>query len=88
MKLKLIETFVFRESLKCFQSVKGHQPFTRVPSFPFLQMLYDLQSSKNGTITESVRNDKIFYVLNPDNNLAKTQVHLMAQRLKQGILKS
>lgn len=38
-------------------------------------MLHDSHLSKTGAEIESVRNDKIFYVLNPDNNLTKTQVN-------------
>lgn len=63
------------ESLKCLQSPP--QPMSRVPSASFLCALSAAhRGSKTSVSKTGIRQDKIFYVLNPDKNLESTQKRL------------
>lgn len=53
------------------------QACARVPSIFFLCALYETHEKSKSSVTKmGVRNDKIFYVLNPNNDLKKTQERL------------
>jgi len=72
------------ESLKCFQGPTP-QPLSRVPSVAFLCALAARHvKSKTSVASTGVREDKIFYVLNPDNNLANTQKKLEGELASLG----
>jgi hypothetical protein len=61
------------EALNC---LKNH-PLSRVPSIHTLSLLYRTHMTNTSSVSMTgVRQDKIFYVLNPDQNLAKTQARL------------
>ena len=74
------------ESLVCLQK----HPITRIPSIHQLMVLHLTQSQKDQSVPKTgIRQDKIFYVLNPDQNLAKTQARLeptfASMSIKEGI---
>ena len=57
--------------------MKHSQPITRVPSLSFLFALMAAQESNEKSVAKTgVREDNVFYVLNPDKNLGKTQKRL------------
>ena len=53
-------------------------PFSRVPSIHTLALLFKTHLVKDSSVPQNgkIRQDKVFYVLNPDQNLAKTQARL------------
>jgi len=55
--------------------LKGH-PMSRVPSFHTLALLYKAYNHKDTAKPGQIRQEKIFYVLNPEQNLPKTQERL------------
>jgi len=63
------------ESLPCLSAC--HQPVSRVPSLPFLNCLWSThQCDKSSVVTAGVANDNVFYLLNPDRSLPKTEERL------------
>ena len=55
------------------------QPFSRLPSLPFLHALWTAHSnsSERGSVVSSgVAQDNVFYVVNPEKNLPKTEERL------------
>ena len=62
---------------RCLQDLKHPQPMTRVPSLSFLFALMAAQETNEKSVAKTrVRDENIFYVLNPDKNLGKTQQRL------------
>ena len=60
------------ESLPSLRSCR--QAVSRVPSVPFLYCLWSAHnSSQDSVLTEGVAQDNVFYVLNPDKSLGKTE---------------
>ena len=56
--------------------LEGH-PCSRVPSFHILYALYKIQEKSRSSVSKlGVRNDKVFYILNPNKDLDKTQMRL------------
>ena len=49
---------------------------SRVPSFHTLALLYKAYNHKDTAKPGQIRQEKIFYVLNPEQNLPKTQERL------------
>ena len=75
------------ESLGCLQN----HSITRVPSVHQLISLYFTQTKNAQSVPNTgIHQDKIFYVLNPDQNLAKTQARLeptlASMSIKEGIV--
>jgi len=61
------------ESMPCLSG----QPCSRVPSIYFLGALYSAhEASKSSVVKAGVRSDHVFYVLNPNRDLKKTQDRL------------
>lgn len=61
------------ESMPCLLG----QPVSRVPSVHTLALLHKTHLLSESSVPRTgIRQDKIFYVLNPDQNLAKTQAKL------------
>ena len=64
---------------------------SRVPSLPFLFALTAAHQTNSTSVAKTgIREDKIFYVLNPDKNLSKTQARLegpfQSMSLREGII--
>ena len=79
------------EAMKCFQTATNPQPMSRVPSLPFLFALTAAHQTNSTSVAKTgIREDKIFYVLNPDKNLSKTQARLegpfQSMSLREGII--
>ena len=56
---------------------KSLQAASRVPSLPFLHALWSAHKTDTASVVSSgVAQDNVFYVLNPDKNLAETQKRL------------
>ena len=56
--------------------LEGH-PCSRVPSIHILYALYKIQEKGRSSVSKlGVRNDKVFYILNPNKDLDKTQMRL------------
>ena len=56
---------------------KSRQAASRVPSLPFLHALWSAHKADTASVVSSgVAQDNVFYVLNPDKNLAETQKRL------------
>lgn len=56
--------------------LEGH-PCSRVPSIHILYALYKIQEKSRSSVSKlGVRNDKVFYILNPNKDLDKTQLRL------------
>ena len=56
--------------------LEGH-PCSRVPSLHILYALYKIQERSRSSVSKlGVRNDKVFYILNPNKDLDKTQMRL------------
>ena len=56
---------------------KSRQAASRVPSLPFLRTLWSAHKADTASVVSSgVAQDNVFYVLNPDKNLAETQKRL------------
>jgi len=65
------------ESMSCLQDMKSPQSMTRVPSLSLLFALMAAQQINEKSIGKTgIRDSNIFYVLNPDKNLGKTQKRL------------
>ena len=68
------------ESLGCLQTPTNPQPVSRIPSMAFLCALASKHRRNSTSVANTgVREDKIFYILNPDKNLEKTQKRLEGQ---------
>ena len=64
-------------NFRCFQDAENPQPMTRVPSLTFLFALVAAQETNAKSVSKTgVSDENIFYVLNPDRNLQKTQKRL------------
>jgi len=71
------------ESLPCLQTPP--QPVSRIPSASFLCALAANHTRSKTSISKTgVRQDKIFYVLNPDQNLSATQKKLEGELTSLG----
>ena len=56
----------------CLQNMKHPQPMTRVPSLSFLFALMAAQETNEKSVSKTgVRDENIFYVLNPDKNYVR-----------------
>ena len=56
--------------------LEGH-PCSRVPSLHILYALYKIQEKGRSSVSKmGVRSDKVFYILNPNKDLDKTQMRL------------
>lgn len=69
------------ESLPCM--ISSTQSVSRIPSLQYLSCLWQAhRSSKASVVPTGVSTDAVFYLVNPDNNLPKTQL-----RWEESVLK-
>jgi len=63
------------ESLPCL--TKSKQAFSRIPSLQFLSLLWSVhKDSKSSIVPPGIAKDSVFYMVNPDKDLPKTQERL------------
>ena len=61
------------ESLPCMRG--SRQPVSRIPSLEFLSCLWRVhQTSKSSVVHSGLDADSVFYMINPDKSVPKTQV--------------